>query len=128
MPWGMLRRAKRPSSKETLLIAAGGVFFALDLALWNTSLLLTSAATATLLANNAPLWVGLGALLLFREHLFFRYWCGLILSIVGMAILAGATSWGGFQLNVGELLAIAASFLYAAYLLTTQRAQRMSIH
>jgi drug/metabolite transporter (DMT)-like permease len=123
VPWGMLRRAKRPSPQETILIAAGGVFFALDLALWNTSLLLTSAATATLLANNAPLWVGLGALLLFREHLSFRYWCGLILSIAGMAILAGATSWGGFQMNVGDLLAIAASFLYAAYLLTTQRAR-----
>lgn len=123
VPWGILRRAKRPSPKETILIVAGGIFFALDLALWNTSLLLTSAATATLLANNAPLWVGLSALLLFREHLSFRYWCGLILSIAGMAILVGATSWSGLQLNVGDLLALAASGFYAAYILITQRAR-----
>ena len=87
VPWGLLRQKKCPSPKKTILIAAGGVLFCFDLALWNTSLLLTSAATATLLANNAPLWVGLGALVLFREQLSFRYWCGLILSIVGMAIL-----------------------------------------
>jgi len=123
VPWGILRQTKRPSRKETILIAAGGVFFALDLALWNTSLLLTSAATATLLANNAPLWVGLGALLLFREQLSFRYWCGLILSIAGMAILVGATSWSGLQLNVGDVLALAASGFYAAYILITQRAR-----
>ena len=99
VPWGLLRQKKRPSPKKTILIAAGGVLFCFDLALWNTSLLLTSAATATLLANNAPLWVGLGALVLFREQLSFRYWCGLILSIVGMAILVGATSWRGLQLK-----------------------------
>jgi drug/metabolite transporter (DMT)-like permease len=69
------------------------------------------------------LWVGLGALLLFREQLSFRYWCGLILSIVGMAILVGATSWSGLQLNVGDLLALAASGFYAAYILITQRAR-----
>jgi len=126
VPWGILQRAKRPSPKETIIIAAGGVSIALNLALWNTSILLTSAATATLLANNAPLWVGLGALLLFREHLSFRYWCGLILSIIGMAILVGAIAWSRvhrFQLNVGDVLAFISSGFYAAYLLTTQRAR-----
>jgi len=53
---GMLRHAKHPTPKETILIASWGVFLALDLALWNTSLLLTFAARATLLANNALLW------------------------------------------------------------------------
>lgn len=123
VPWGILRQAPLPSPKKIILIAVGGVFFALDLALWNTGILLTSAATATLLANNAPLWVGLGALLLFRERLHSRYWGGLILSIAGMAILVGATSWRGFHLNLGDLLAIIASGFYAAYLLTTQRAR-----
>jgi drug/metabolite transporter (DMT)-like permease len=123
VPWGVLRRSQRPTRKQMLLIAAGGVFFALDLALWNTSLLLTSAATATLLANNAPLWVGLGALLFFRENLPARYWSGLIIGIAGMAILVGMTSWHGLHLKAGDLLAVIASVFYAAYLLTTQRAR-----
>jgi len=125
VPWGIWRRGAvpRPTARQALLVAAGGVFFALDLTVWNTSILLTSAATATLLANNASLWVGLGALFLFREHLPLRYWCGLLISIAGMAVLLGAASWHTFHWHLGELLAIAASFFYAAYLLTTQRAR-----
>jgi drug/metabolite transporter (DMT)-like permease len=123
VPWGVLRRPPLPSRQTILLIAAGGVFFALDLALWNTSLLLTSATNATLLANNAPLWVGLGALLLFREQLSIRYWCGLVVSIAGMAILVGATSLHGFHWNAGDLLALLASGFYAAYILLTQKAR-----
>jgi drug/metabolite transporter (DMT)-like permease len=123
VPWGVLRRAPLPSRRTVLLIASGGTFFALDLALWNTSLLLTSATNATLLANNAPLWVGLGALLLFREQLSIRYWCGLVISIAGMAILVGATSLHGFHWKAGDLLALLASGFYAAYILLTQKAR-----
>lgn len=123
VPWGLSRRPQSPSRKQLVLIACGGAFFAVDLVLWNTSLLLTSAATATLLANNAPLWVGLSALLLFREKLSAGYWCGLVLSLAGMAILVGAMSITGFQLNLGDLLAIIAGVFYAGYLLTTQKAR-----
>ena len=77
LPWWLFRGSSLPSRRDLFLTLAGGVFFALDLALWNTSLLLTSAATATLLANNAPLWVGLGAVFLFRERLSLYYWLGL---------------------------------------------------
>lgn len=125
VPWALGRRSAvpRPTVRQALLVVAGGIFFALDLAVWNTSILLTSAATATLLANNASLWVGLGALLLFHEHLTLRYWCGLLIAIAGMSILLGAASWHSFHWHTGELLAIGASFLYASYLLTVQRAR-----
>ncbi len=125
VPWSLCRRASAPRAtrRQIMLVAAGGIFFALDLAVWNTSIMLTSAATATLLANNASLWVGLGALFLFREHLSGRYWCGLFVAIAGMSILLGAASWRSFHWNLGDLLAIAASFFYAAYLLTVQRAR-----
>ena len=43
----------------------GGITIALNLGLLNSALLLTSAATATLLDNTAPIWVGIGALLVF---------------------------------------------------------------
>ena len=45
------------------LAAVAGIFFASDLALWGTALFVVPVATATLLANNAPIFVGLGALL-----------------------------------------------------------------
>jgi drug/metabolite transporter (DMT)-like permease len=105
-------------------VLGGGVFFALDLALWNTSIMLTSATTATLLANNTPLWVALGALVILKEQLPPRYWAGLAISLTGMAILVGVDVLGQFKLNLGGALAIGASFFYAAYILTTRRARR----
>lgn len=125
VPWGAVRYRQRPplKGKQALLIAAGGVVFGLELALWNTSLLYTSAANSTLLANNASLWVGLGALWLFREKLSLRYWCGLLLALIGMAILVGALSGHEFHLQFGDLLAAIASFFYATYLLIAQRAR-----
>jgi drug/metabolite transporter (DMT)-like permease len=112
-----------PARHDLLLMAAGGALFAIDLALWNSGLLLTSAATATLLANNAPIWVGLGALFFFRERLAAKFWLGLALSLVGMALIVGSSGWRELRFNHGDLLAIGASIFYAAYLLTTQKAR-----
>jgi drug/metabolite transporter (DMT)-like permease len=116
-------RKPLPARHDMLLMAAGGALFAIDLSLWNSGLLLTSAATATLLANNAPIWVGLGALFIFRERLAPAFWIGLALSLLGMALIVGSAGWRDLQFNHGDLLAIAASVFYAAYLLTTQKAR-----
>jgi drug/metabolite transporter (DMT)-like permease len=123
VPWRLARGGSWPTRKLVLLIAAGGAFYALDLALWNTSILLTSAAMATLLANNAPLWVGLGALSLFQEKLARNYWLGLFIALSGMVILMGLGAWAHLRFNAGELLALGASVAYAGYMLTTQRAR-----
>jgi drug/metabolite transporter (DMT)-like permease len=123
IPWRVV--ANRPSlaRQDLVLIALGGLFFAMDLVLWNSSILLTSAATATLLANNAPLWVGLGALLLFRDKLSKKYWLGMLTALIGMAFIVGGNALRELRLNTGDLLAIGASFFYAAYLLITQKAR-----
>jgi drug/metabolite transporter (DMT)-like permease len=121
VPWWLLTRSSYPSTRDLVLILAGGIFFALDLVLWNSGLLLTSAATATLLANNAPIWVGLGVLVVFHEHLSLYYWAGLTIAMVGMALIVGGDAWRQLSFNRGDLLAIGASLFYAAYLLTTER-------
>ncbi|HWQ08029.1 MAG TPA: DMT family transporter, partial [Holophaga sp.] len=123
IPWRLARGGAWPTRAMVRLIVAGGCFYALDLALWNTSLRMTSAAMATLLANNAPLWVGLGALFLFHERLSSRYWTGLCVSLAGMVVLMGVQAWSRLSFDAGELLAIAASVAYASYMLTTQRAR-----
>ena len=116
-------RLPHPTWQDVGLIALGGLFFSFDLALWNASLLLTSAAAATLLANNSPLWVGLGAMLLFREKLPAKYWLGLAIALGGMALIVGGNAFQELRFNAGDLLAIGASLLYAAYMLVTQKAR-----
>jgi drug/metabolite transporter (DMT)-like permease len=123
LPWWLARGRRRVSRADLRLIVAGGIFFAVDIAMWNTSLLLTSAATATLLANNSPLWVGLAGFVLFRERLSGRYWLGLAVALAGMMWLVGGAAFRHLRLDLGSMLAVGASVFYAAYLLTAHRAR-----
>lgn len=123
VPWWLIKRGKIPPKKELKWIITGGAFFAVDLILWNASLLLTTAASATLLANNAPIWVGLGAMFLFKEKLHYKYWLGLVIALFGMSVLVGFDSIAHLKFNAGDMIALCASFFYAVYLLTTQRAR-----
>jgi drug/metabolite transporter (DMT)-like permease len=102
----------------------GGLWFALNLGFLNSALLLTSATSATLLDNTAPIWVGLGAMVVFRERLPLKYWLGGGVALIGVAVVTGFLSAPGFVLNQGDLLALVGSAFFAGYLLTTQRARR----
>ena len=102
----------------------GGLWFALNLGLLSSALLRTSAATATLLDNTAPVWVGLGALIFFHEKLGRRYWAGLALALAGAAVVTGLRLSAGVSLNSGDVMAFVGAVFYAGYLLNTQRARR----
>ncbi len=106
------------------LALLGGGFLALDIALWNTSVGMTSAANATLFANTAPLWVALAARLLFHERLGGRFWISLILILAGAVAVLGTDFSRHFTLGVGDLLAVAASLFYAGYYVLTQAGRR----
>lgn len=99
----------------------GGLFTACDFALWNTSVQYTTAANATLLGNTAPLWVALGAWLIFHERLTSRFWSGLSLALAGAVLLIGSDFLRHPLPGLGDLLAVGAGIFYAAYLLITQR-------
>jgi len=102
----------------------GGLVFALNLALLYTALETTAAATATLLDNTAPIWVGLGAVAFFGERLTMRYWAGLGLALAGAAVVTGLWAEGGARLQPGVAFAAAGAIFYAGYLLVTQRARQ----
>lgn len=120
--WRNVRRGKVVRGRRVwLLAAAAGVFFMLDVSIWNTSLFLTNAANATLMANDAPIIVGLVAVLIFRERLRLSYWVGLAVALGGMGIIVGLDVFSGTGLGVGDLLAMLAGFFYAFYMLVIQR-------
>jgi len=108
VPWGVM----------------GGLWFAINLGMLSTALLMTSAANATLMDNTAPIWVGLGALVIFREKLGKRYWTGLVLALVGAAVVSGVRMAAGLSLNAGDVLAFVGATFYAGYLLNTQHARQ----
>ncbi|MCI0396992.1 MAG: DMT family transporter [Chloroflexi bacterium] len=127
LAWPFARRlpATKPLPRREVLIALlGGLFFAGDLALWNTGVLLSGATNPTLLGNTAPLWVGLGALIFFREKLNTTFWLGLLLSISGAALILGLDALRNVSLGIGSFLGLLAGMFYGGYFLVTQRGRQ----
>ena len=98
----------------------GGLLFALDLGFWASGVVLSGATIPTLLANTAPVWVGLGALLFFREKLPRKFWLGLAIALLGTALVLGLESFGAMSFDLGALLGLTAGLFYAGYFLITQ--------
>jgi drug/metabolite transporter (DMT)-like permease len=120
--YALRRRGRPPLSGRALGFAAlGGLFFAGDLAAWSTGVMLSGATNPTLLANTAPLWVGVGTLLIFRERLQRGFWIGLSMAMVGAAIVLGQDALRSFELGLGTLLGLLAGVFYGSYFLVTQR-------
>jgi drug/metabolite transporter (DMT)-like permease len=115
------KELRRPRGDGWYYPLLGGLFTACDFALWNTSVQYTTASNATLLGNTAPLWVALGAWLIFQERLSPRFWTGLALALLGAVLLIGNDFLHHPLPGLGDLLATGAGVFYAAYLLTTQR-------
>ena len=99
----------------------GGLFFAADLAFWSSGVVLSGATNPTLLANTAPLWVGLGALVLFRERLNGMFWAGLLLATAGAVIILGLDSLRAMSFGLGTLFGLFSGIFYGGYYLITQR-------
>ena len=121
-PWRIVRGPRKPVSARAVWTAvAGGVFFALDLALWNTAVLKTQAAVASLLGNNTPIFVALMSWVLFRRRPAAAFWIGLALSLLGCFSILSVNLKGGQGSLAGDLFALGASFFFAAYLVATER-------
>jgi len=123
---GISRRAasaEAPAPKAAWLAVAGGVFFALDIALWNTAVLRTHAAVASTLGNNTPFFVAIMSWLVLRRRPRASFWIGLALALAGCVLIMSADlRRGGVAGSLfGDLLALAASIFFAAYLMTTER-------
>jgi drug/metabolite transporter (DMT)-like permease len=115
------REGMRLDGRMFGIIALGGVFFALDLALYNTAILKTSAANATLLGNNSPIVVGLLSWLISRRRPQRAFWFGLLLALGGSFVILWVDLGKHTRFGVGDLMALAAAACFAVYLLATER-------
>lgn len=117
-----LLRPKTGADKVSVRIALFcGVIFAFDIAVWNISILLTKAAISTLIANLAPVWVGIGAILFLKEKPGRIFWIGTATALFGVAIIVGIDKIYNSRLNAGHFLAMLASLFYAFYLLIMRK-------
>jgi drug/metabolite transporter (DMT)-like permease len=127
VPWALLARpagAPRMSRAAVRDAIIAGVFFAADLALFNTAVMVSSAANATLLGTNAPIFVALGAWLLYRDRPTRRFWAGFVLSFVGMIAIVGTDVVRHPHLGLGDAFAVGGAACYAGYLLYVRRSRQ----
>lgn len=121
LPIWLLRKKTSLDKKSVRIAVLCGVIFALDIAVWNISILMTKAAISTLIANLAPVWVGIGAILFLKEKPGRIFWFGTAIALFGVTIIVGIDKIYNSRLNAGHFLAMLASLFYAFYLLTMRK-------
>ncbi|MGZ3767195.1 MAG: DMT family transporter, partial [Mucilaginibacter sp.] len=120
VPYCIYKRNLKIGYHELLIAVIGGVVFGADIAIWNLSLIKISATISTLVANLAPLWVGLLSYLVLRKKSGALFWIGTWVAILGMVILVGYQHILHLEFNIGLVYALTASLLYAIYIMITK--------
>ena len=125
--WAWVAQARSPDGARAPIargaLAAAGLFFALDLGVWHWSIVYTSVANSTLLANLAPIFVTLAGWLFWRRSVTRAFLAGMVLAMAGMFVLVGPNfSTGGTRL-VGDGLGALTGVFYAGYMLAIKSAR-----
>jgi drug/metabolite transporter (DMT)-like permease len=101
-----------------------GMVFGIDIAFWNVGIQISDATVGTLLNHLSPIWVGMFTWIFLRKKLTTRYWLGLAVCVVGMVILLDYEKLlFHFELKLGYIFAIIASFAYASYLMIVSKSR-----
>ncbi len=122
IPFARNLRKIPPLPKRGIVLAiVAGAFFGADSAAWSSGVVLSGATIPTLFVNTNPLWVGIGAWLLFKERLSAGFWIGLIIALSGAALVLGINISSDMNINQGAYLGLLAAVFYGAYFLVAQR-------
>lgn len=100
-----------------------GLFFAGDLSVWHVGILLTTVANASLFTNLAPVFVTLGAWLLWGLRPSRRFVLALVVSLAGAVMLVGGSLHVAPDRLVGDALSVLSGAFYGAYILAVGRSR-----
>lgn len=107
----------RLQKRDFLLALTAGVFLALHFYSWITSLKYTSIASSVVLVTLQPLFVVVGAYLLFGERVSARAAAGGVVALAGSLLIGMADLGKGRQELFGDFLALVGAAMVAAYFL-----------
>ncbi|HEY1808978.1 MAG TPA: DMT family transporter [Acidobacteriaceae bacterium] len=121
-PFLLARRERIQVTRPVIATALlGGVFFAGDIGLYNIAVNHTSAANATFLGNNAPVFVGLITWALTRRRPALRFWTALAIALIGAVLIVAVDHRRLASASAADGLAVIASFNFALFLIVTER-------
>ena len=109
------------SSGDIRLLVICGIFFTIDIALWHWSIMLTSVANATLLANLNPVIIAVIGFVFLGHRFQGRFLIAMALALGGMVLLMRASVDFGADRVTGDLFGLGAAAMYAGYFLTVTK-------
>lgn len=109
--------------RDPVIWTAGGLFAA-DLFFWHLAIVKTTMANATFLATMAPVWVALGSGLFLHEPVDRRVLLGIVVCLVGGAVLLGGSFTFAPERLAGDLFGLVTSFFFGLYFLAVRSARR----
>ena len=118
---GLRAHAESTHTFGPLLLA--GLFFAGDLGVWHWSIVWTSVANSTLLANLAPIFVTLAGWLFWKRRVSALFLAGMVVAIAGMFVLVGPNFRIGGTRLLGDALGALTAVFYAGYFLAIKVAR-----
>lgn len=102
-----------------------GLFLAVHWVCWILAVQTTLISTAALLVCTGTLWAALLSGPLLGERVGARQWMGLVLALLGIAlVLLPGREAGGPHTLVGDLLALAAALAWVGYMFIGRRARQ----
>jgi drug/metabolite transporter (DMT)-like permease len=106
-----------------LTALASGLCLGLHFSTWTPSLSMTSVASATAFAATQPVFAALIARAR-GEHVSRRAWIGIVVAVLGVAALSGVDLQVSVRAFVGDLSALTAAVLAAAYVTLGSRVRQ----
>ena len=108
-------KPEKLSSKDVWTIIFAGVFFGVDIAIWNWSVDYTAIVNATLFNNTAAFFVPILAWLLYKQKPRATFVIAMITGLAGSAMLAGDSFTISLKNVVGDLASLISGLTVAIY-------------
>ena len=113
----------QPPGRGALIAAMlAGVSFGCDLGAWHMALFWTSVANATLESNFAPVFVTLGAWLLWKQRPSLKFLAALAATLTGAVLIIAPNAAASRVALAGDMLGVLTAVFYAGYMLAIKRA------
>jgi drug/metabolite transporter (DMT)-like permease len=116
--WALARLTGQPllpGRSQLLLFAAVGLITALHFLTYVASLSYTTIAHSLAIVYTAPIFVTLFSAALLKEPIAPRKWLGVLVAVMGIAVLAGFEARWTRRMMLGDLLALCSAITFGLY-------------